>query len=248
MTRVHNIFIIAYPKRITETEEMPVHVVEGSDITLPCNMERPFLNNYTVRWTVNGESKTLSPGQFDLQLTNVPLSNNNRMYMCHVETSIDQPETGADAITTITLMVNVIPQPMYSKSSVITFGPRISVMYKHFYHTIGPATIVSDIVVEVVDSMYQFTVAASGTSPLSYTWYINNTRQDSDGPTLISMLTEGYTEVRVQVTNYDDGVAFNDNSTLAIYIRQKIFNQKYCNVGMTQQRSLHRHSTWTGNG
>ena len=188
-------------------------MVEGSDITLPCNVERPFLNNYTVTWTVNDESKILPPGQFDLQLTDVPLSYGNRVYICRAETSIDEPETGSDATTTITLMVT--PRHMYSKSSVITFGPRISEMYKH---TIGPATIDSNIAVETVDSMYQFTVAASGTSPLAYTWYINNTMQDSDGPALTSMLTEGYTEVRVQVTNYDNGVAFNDSSTLAIYM------------------------------
>ena len=68
---------------------------------------------YTVTWTADGESNILSPGQFDLQLNNVPPSYDNRVYMCRVETSIDQPETGADATTTITLMVT--PQPMYSK-------------------------------------------------------------------------------------------------------------------------------------
>ena len=88
------------------------------------------------------------------------------------------------------------------------------------YHTIGPATIVSDIAVEVVGTMYQFTVAASGTSPLSYTWYIDNIVQESDGPTLTVPMnfTQGHTEVKVQVTNSDDstGVAFSDNSTLSL--------------------------------
>ena len=86
-------------------------MVEGSNITLPCNVERPFLNNYTVTWTVNGVSTALPSGQFDLQLTNVPLSYNGREYACTVVTNIDQPSTGADAITTITLTVT----PLHSE-------------------------------------------------------------------------------------------------------------------------------------
>ena len=92
-------------------ESQTISVVEGSTITLPCNVKRPFLNNYTVTWTANGESNTLASGQFNLQLNNISLSSDNRVYMCRVETSIDQPETGADATTTITLMVT----PQHSK-------------------------------------------------------------------------------------------------------------------------------------
>ena len=80
-----------------------ISVVEGSNITLPCNVERPFLNNYTVRWTANGEELSpLPPGLFDLQLTDVVSPSN---YKCCVETRINQPMTGADAVATIILTV-----------------------------------------------------------------------------------------------------------------------------------------------
>ena len=95
---------LAYPIRTTAAQE--IQVIEGSNITLPCNVEIPFLNMYTVEWTVNGESMDPLPsGQFDLDLTNVPLSSDNTVYTCRVETSIDEPVTGADAVTTIKLTV-----------------------------------------------------------------------------------------------------------------------------------------------
>ena len=96
---------IAYPRSTIATEVIPV--IEGSNVTLPCNVERPFLNKYTVTWTRNGSR--IPPSQFDLELTNIPLSDNNTVYACTVETSIDQPEPGAKATATITL------QCMYSK-------------------------------------------------------------------------------------------------------------------------------------
>ena len=96
-------------------------------------------------------------------------------------------------------------------------------IHLHAFILVDPATIDSDIAVEVVDTMYQFTVAASGTSPLTYTWYINNIVQDSDGPTLTVPMnfTQRHTEVKVQVTNHDGsiGETFSDNSTFVIYIQ-----------------------------
>ena len=88
------------------------------------------------------------------------------------------------------------------------------------YFNVDPATITSDIVVEVVDTMYQFTVEASGTSPLLFTWYINNIMSSNEPTLTVPMnFTEGHTEVRVQVTNYDEGVAFSDDSALVIYVQ-----------------------------
>ena len=77
--------------------------------------------------------------------------------------------------------------------------------------------------------MYQFTVDASGSSPLSYTWYINDTMENSGTCDTVSCtityttsinFTEGEIEVTVEVINHDDstGVTFSDNSTLIIYI------------------------------
>ena len=83
-------------------------------------MERPFLNNYIVTWTANGESITLPSDVFDLQLANVPLSYDNRVYTCSVETSIDEPETGADATTTITLTVTL----QHSNYNIIKHMPE----------------------------------------------------------------------------------------------------------------------------
>ena len=99
------LYHIAYPTHLLPSQI--ISVIQGSNITLPCYVERPFLNNYTVTWTANGESITLPSDVFDLQLANVPLSYDNRVYTCSVETSIDQPETGADATTTITLTVTL---------------------------------------------------------------------------------------------------------------------------------------------
>ena len=101
------LYHIAYPRRTIVTQH--IQVIEGSSITLPCNVQRPFLNRYTVTWIVNGGNITLPSGQFDLDLTNVPLSYDNTVYTCHVETSIDEPVTGAAAVTAITLTVIQIP-------------------------------------------------------------------------------------------------------------------------------------------
>ena len=92
-----------------------------------------------------------------------------------------------------------------------------------YNNDIDPATIVSDIEVEVRDTMYQFTVMASGTSPLTYTWHINDAMQDSDGPTLTvstNVTQERTIEVKVQVANRDPqvGAIFNDTSTIVIYV------------------------------
>ena len=87
-----------------------ISVTEGSNVTLPCNVERPYLNKYTVTWTANGEKMSpLPPGHFDRELTNVSLSCHNTVYICRVETSIDQPETGADAVAAAVIL-KVIPQ------------------------------------------------------------------------------------------------------------------------------------------
>ena len=73
--------------------------------------------------------------------------------------------------------------------------------------------------------MYQFTVEASGTSPLTYTWYIND-MEYNDAPEDPSFITvpmnftqERTIEVMVQVTNHDDNteVTFSDTDTLVIY-------------------------------
>ena len=103
---------IAYPRRTSVTQDLSA--MEGSNITLPCNVERPFLNMYTVTWTVNGERMDPLPSEvFDLELTNVESS---AMYECHVESSINEPNPGADAITIIRLTVT----PSHSKSHIIT--------------------------------------------------------------------------------------------------------------------------------
>ena len=100
---------VAYPTRTKETQAIPV--TKGSNVTLPCNVERPFINQYTVTWTVLGSDKKirLSPGQYDLELTNI--NSFNTEYTCHVKTSIGQPESGADAIAAITLTFT----PQHSK-------------------------------------------------------------------------------------------------------------------------------------
>lgn len=81
-------------------------VVEGSNITLRCNVERPFVNTYTVMWRkADGDDMNLPTGIFDLELPNVSLSDNDVVYRCRVVSNIDQPTSGADAIATITLRV-----------------------------------------------------------------------------------------------------------------------------------------------
>ena len=50
-------------------------------------------------------------GQFDLELTNVPLSDDDAVYTCTVESSIDQPDNSDDAVAMITLAVT----PLHGK-------------------------------------------------------------------------------------------------------------------------------------
>ena len=119
-------------------------------------------------------------------------------------------------------------------------------MHNLFYIKIDPATIDSDITVETMDdAMHRFTVDASGSSPLSYTWYINNTIQDSGirtcdtVPCTITYTTsmnfaQGQTEVKVQVTNHDASTTFSDNSTLVMYIHAG----KPWSSGMAKSRKI----------
>ena len=91
------------------------------------------------------------------------------------------------------------------------------------YHTIDPATIVNDIEVQVRDTVYQFTVVASGTSPLMYTWYINNVRyngvpEDAAAITVpMNFTTERTIEVTVLVAN-GVGATFTDTSTIVLHV------------------------------
>ena len=66
--------------------------------------------------------------------------------------------------------------------------------------------------------MYQFTVAASGTSPLSYTWYIDNIIVPDSDELTFAVPTNSTIEVTVQVTNNNTaGVSFSDTNSLMIH-------------------------------
>ena len=87
-------------------------VMEGSNVTLPCRVQRPYINSFTVEWIKHSESVIALPsGQFDLELIDVSLTQSGN-YTCKVQTSIDQPEEGADA-TARTITLNVVE--LYSK-------------------------------------------------------------------------------------------------------------------------------------
>ena len=92
-------------------------VIEGRNITLPCNVERPYINMYTVEWVKDGE--TISSDQsddLDLKLTDVsPIQSGN--YICKVQSSIDEPEAGADATARI-ITLNVME--LHTHSKIIT--------------------------------------------------------------------------------------------------------------------------------
>ena len=90
-------------------------MIEGDNITLSCNVERPSINMYNVIWRKDSEIvENLPPGKFDLELTDVSLSESGAVYVCIVETSIDQPEEGADA-TAMGITLNVMELHACSK-------------------------------------------------------------------------------------------------------------------------------------
>ena len=83
----------------------------------------------------------------------------------------------------------------------------------------------ADVEVQEVDrGYYRFTVIASGSSPLSYTWYINDTIQNSCRSYVSCTLSMhsfggGRTKIQVQVANYDGmGMRHSANSTLIILL------------------------------
>ena len=89
----------------------------------------------------------------------------------------------------------------------------------------------ADVEVQEVDrGYYRFTVIANGSSPLSYTWYINDTIQNTCSYVSCTLSMDsfrgGRTKVKVQVANYDGmGMGHSANSTLVIHIIGKLKHQ-----------------------
>ena len=108
-------------------------VMEGSNITLPCNVERPYINIYTAEW--KKDSETVSFGQFDdldLKLTNVSRTHRGE-YICRVQSSINEPVDGADA-TARTITLNVLH--MHSKITLYTYRTLQGIL--HVQHEAKP--------------------------------------------------------------------------------------------------------------
>ena len=84
---------VAYPQLIpgTPTDLLPMNAVEGESVTLPCDIERSFLNQFTVTWSrqVNGTLMSLQGldvDTFDYSLTLNDLKiSESGVYQCIVE-------------------------------------------------------------------------------------------------------------------------------------------------------------------
>lgn len=87
---------------------------------------------------------------------------------------------------------------------------------------IEPPQLSDDVSVNVMNrNMFQFSVKASGSTPLDYHWFLDNTEiNDNNMSTLQQTIQrQGLTSVRVSVSNEHQGSRMSDNLMVFVYVR-----------------------------